>query len=87
MREGAERNLIREEGIFKTKAVQDRGGVLVSKDLKDQSQGFRCKKRGRDDSRPNWWKDQCGMIGKIKGKKGNRSKEDWKEKMLVRSRW
>lgn len=30
--------------------------MLVSKDLRDQSQ-----KRGRDDSRPGWWKYQIGM--------------------------
>ncbi len=41
------------------------GGMLVSKGLGDQSQGFRCKKRGRDDSRPVWWKYQSGMDWQI----------------------
>ena len=36
------------------------GGVLVNTPLRYQSQGFGCKKRVRDDSRPGWWEYQSG---------------------------
>lgn len=68
-----------------TKAVEGLEGVLVSKGWKDQSQGFRCKKRGRDDSRPGWWKYQSGMDWQI-GDTREQEQGRLGKKMLRRSR-
>lgn len=55
------------EGLkAETKAMEGLGGVLVGIELRDQSQGFRCKKREkRDDSRPGCWECQGGIDWKI----------------------
>lgn len=44
------------------KAAFHLGGALVSKSLRDQRYEFRDNKKGRDDSRPVWWKDQSSMV-------------------------
>lgn len=57
MKEGVERYLEGGEGVSRNQSCGRPGGGLGG----DQSQGFRCKKRRRDDSRPGWWKYQSGM--------------------------
>lgn len=72
------------EGISRNQSCGGSGGVLVSKDLRDQRLDAR-KDEGMTHGlvggniRVPW-------IGR-KGTQGNRSKEDWEKKMLKRSRW